>query len=160
MKDRTQNAQIAFLCFVLIALFVILAMGVNTCNAQYSTNVSGYYLYFDKLDAGQTMPTADFVITENATYTAQWTRGTGNVGYQSPYAATNFHVSYIPNTSSLWTNDTTATPLVITFVAGIYEVTCVEEDVNGNQSGRSQPFFLQFAENYAKVPFNFILKRP
>ena len=141
-------------------VIAILLLLVSLGFAQYSNAISGYYLYFDKLDAGQTMPAADFVITENVTYTAQWTRGTNNVGYQSPYAVTNFHVSYIQNTPSLWVNDTTATPLVVTFVAGIYEVTCVEEDIYGNQSGRSQPFFLEFADNYARVPLNFILIRP
>ena len=149
-SHNTQGGKMRKLLFLLVIFsFVYMA------NAQYSSNVSGYYIHFDKLDAGQTMPTPDVVITENTTMTAEWQRGTSNVGYETPYLTTSFHVAYIANTTNLWDNGTAATPITVSFSDGIYEITVVEEDENGNQSGRSQPFFIEFKSNYARVPFNF-----
>ena len=134
-------------------LAVVFLFGCSS-QAQYLPEVAGYNLWVEKITEGQTMPTPDNIIKQDTTITLAWERGDGtNPPYVSPYAVTTHAVIWIPNTPELWNGTLeTTSPHDVAFTEGMYEITLNEVDINENQSGRSNPLYLQFTGVYAKIP--------
>ena len=118
-----------------LLIFLVLFFFVHIGNAQYSEDVAGYNLYFNKLNEGQTMPTPDEVIKQDTTLTLAWGRGDSTTGgYISPYTSILDTVMWVENMSGLWDGDTTSSSQSISFVNGMYELVVTEVDTFQNQS--------------------------
>ena len=138
------------LSFLLIIFFF-----VHIGNAQYLEEIAGYNLYFNKLNEGQTMPEVDQVIKQDTTITLAWERGTSTTdSYISPYTSMLYILIWVENTSGLWDGDTVSSSQQVSFVNGIYELTVTEVDASQNQSGYSDPLFIEFKRVFAKMPLN------
>jgi hypothetical protein len=131
-----------------------------SATAQYDSSILGYNLYFDKLDTGQTFPTADKTITEDTTLIVlRWERGDSTTTpYVSPYNTTFYYLEWVLNTPGLWDVDTTSSAQSISFTQGMYEITCTEVDINNIESERSNPVFLWVEQIYARIPRYFLIE--
>lgn len=143
------------LSFLLIIFFFI-----HISNAQYSEDVAGYNLYFNKLNEGQTMPTPDEIIKQDTTLTIRWERSDSTSGgYISPYTSTLYILKWVENTLGLWDGDTTSSQQSISFVNGMYELVVTEVDTFQNQSLYSDPVFIEFRGVFARIPLNLKITR-
>jgi len=136
-------------------LFLLIVM-FYACpgTAQYNPNISGYNIWVERINDGQTMPTPEMIINENITLNVSWGQGDQQGGYNTPYQVTNHAVIWVENTLALWSGDSTVSSQDISFTDGTYEFTVSCVDINNNESGRSDPVFLQFLGHFARVPIN------
>ena len=141
-----------------LTLLLISMLLLYACpgTAQFDPNITGYNIWVDRINDGQTMPVPEMVIEDNITLTLSWEQGTDSgPGYITPYQVSTHAVVWVPNTLELWNGtDSTSSPQDLSFTDGTYEFSVSAVDINNNESGRSSPIFLQFLGHFAKIPIN------
>jgi len=144
--------------FGIIIVLMILSLGfMNECEAQYLPEVSSYNIYWNKLSEGEPIFTDTFY--SDTVITMLWERGVGTESpYISPYIGTIVNAMVIVNSPTLWTDNTAAVARDIILENGIYEVTVTESDIYNNESGHSQPMFIQVAKSVAHIQINVRLR--
>jgi hypothetical protein len=138
----------------LLILFLIL---FGCSKAQYDPNISGYHIYWYDLDAGQQPPIAGnyHIFKGDTTITLSWERGTEATGaYHTPYSGVYAQINAIVNSLELWSADTANVSRDVVLSDGIYELTVTEADINENESGHSQPIYIEIKTVYARVQIN------
>jgi len=138
----------------LLILFLLLW---GCSKAQYDPNISGYNLYWYELSPGQQPQGNDkyHVFKGDTTITLAWERGDGSQpAYETPYWGSYAQISGIVNSPSLWNGNTAMVVKDVILSDGIYELTVTESDTNENESGHSQPIFIQVKTVYARVQIN------
>ena len=139
---------------IILLTLLLIVCAYSPAIGQYDAEVSSYTIFWNKLDAGQS-PVITDTFKSDTSVTMLWERGDGTEApYVSPYTGTIAIATVIVNTPVLWTDDTAAIVRDIILDNGIYEVTVTEDDVYNNQSGHSQPIFIQVAKSVAKVQIN------
>jgi len=125
--------------------------------AQFDPEIAGYNIWIEKVNDGQTMPIPKMLIEEDITLTFSWEQGNEiGGGYITPYQVTHDTIIWVPNTSELWSGtDSTSLSQNLSFSNGMYEFTVTAVDLADNESGRSNPLFLEFLRNFARIPINF-----
>ena len=138
------------------ALLILLAL-VSFSFAQYDAEISSYNIYWNKLSEGEPILTDTFY--SDTVVTMLWERGVGTESpYISPYIGTIVNAMVIVNSPTLWTDNTAAVARDIILENGIYEVTVTESDIYNNESGHSQPMFIQVAKSVAHIQINVRLR--
>ena len=125
--------------------------------AQYDAEVSSYNIYWNKLSSGEPIVTDTF--HSDTVITMLWERGDGTeVPYVSPYTGTIVIAMVVVNSPTIWTDNTAAVARDIVLDNGIYEVTVTESDIYNNESGPSNPMFIQVAKSVARIQINVRLR--
>ena len=136
---------------------IILLMLCGLCFGQYIEEISSYNVYWNKLDAGQS-PVLTDTFHSDTVITMLWERGGVGPGYVSPYAGSIVNAMVIVNSPTIWTDNTAGISRDIILENGIYEVTLTESDMYNNESGHSDPLFIQVAKSVARLQINLRLR--
>ena len=132
---------------------IILTLLLISCTfGQYIPEVSSYNIYWNKLDAGQEPPVITATFKSDTVITMLWERGDGTeLPYETPYTGEIVNSMVVVNTPTIWTDVTAAVARDIILDNGLYEVTITESDLYENESGHSEPMFIQVTKKIARI---------
>jgi len=151
------NKKGEFILKVVLSVFLIVLL-FACAHSQYDPNIASYNIYWYKLDTEQQPPINEhyYKFQGDTVKTFSWQRGTDQgPGYQTPYTGSSVAVWSIVNTVQLWdVNNNANVQREITLGDGIYEITVCEQDINVNESGDSDPIYIEIAGVYARIQIN------
>ena len=137
--------------------YILLTFMLIMCAyGQYNADITGYNLYWYKLDAGQQPPMVNYhIVKSDTTLKFAWERGDENTQpYVTPYTGTVVSAIAIVNTPGLWDADTAKVSRTISLNDGIYEITATELDVSENESEPGQPLYIEVQTVHARILIN------
>jgi hypothetical protein len=98
-------------------------------------------------------------VRSDTVITFLWERGDGtDFPYVSPFTGETVNIMVIVNSPTLWTDDIAAISRDVILENGEYEITITEADVYNNESGHSQPLFIDVVKAVARVQINLRLR--
>lgn len=150
---RSKLFKAGFVAILLAILAFIFLIQVNSCAAQYPSNIAEYRVYV--YDTHEEHPPTYTHPADTNRFNISWERGTDLTGWEPPTWYEQIHLQVIPNTVELWDGGTATAPFMISLVEGNYAFTLTEVDVNNWESGRAEPFYMDVLDVFARVPFSY-----
>ena len=137
-------------------LILFLLIAVSCFSQGYDETIDSYTFYFLQTEDPviQCPGSVTTSVEGDAVLTFAWENGTPETPpYITPNTGT-YTAMVVLNDPSLWTSGSAVVARDVVLESGLYEVTLICADVEGNQSGHSEPLYLDITHKTARVIIN------